>query len=61
MWKRLRSNSGIRKKRFLLQNHSSLLFSGYQGSFPGVKRRGLEADNSPPSGAEVKNDFYVMQ
>jgi hypothetical protein len=25
------------------------------GSFPGVKRPGREADNSPPSSAEVKN------
>jgi hypothetical protein len=27
---------------------------GNRGSFPGVKRPGLEADHSPPSSAEVK-------
>jgi hypothetical protein len=27
-----------------------------RGSFPGVKRPGREADRSPPSGAEVKNE-----
>jgi hypothetical protein len=25
------------------------------GSFPGVKRQGREADNSPPSSGELKN------
>jgi hypothetical protein len=28
--------------------------NGYQGSFPGLKRPGREADHSPPSTAEVK-------
>jgi hypothetical protein len=28
---------------------------GSVGSYPGVKRPGREADNSPPSNAEVKN------
>jgi hypothetical protein len=33
----------------------SLLFNGYRGLFPaGVKRPGREADNSPPTCAEVK-------
>jgi hypothetical protein len=27
---------------------------GIGGSFPGVKRQGLEADHSPPTSAEVK-------
>jgi hypothetical protein len=27
---------------------------GTDGSFPGVKRQGLEADHSPPTSAEVK-------
>jgi hypothetical protein len=27
------------------------------GSFPGVKRPGREADHSPPSSAEVKNEW----
>jgi hypothetical protein len=29
------------------------------GSFPGIKRKGREADHSPPSSAEVKNDGAV--
>jgi hypothetical protein len=32
----------------------NLLYNGYWGSFPGVKRQGREADHSPPTGAEVK-------
>jgi hypothetical protein len=32
----------------------SLLSNGYRGSFPGVKRQRREADQSPPSSAEVK-------
>jgi len=47
----------------LLQNHPdqfwgppSLLFSGYQGFFMEAKQLGLEADRSPVSCAEVKND-----
>jgi hypothetical protein len=30
-----------------------LTFSGYKGSFPGVKRPGLEFTLSPPSNAEI--------
>jgi hypothetical protein len=32
---------------------------GAGGSLPGVKRQGLEADNSSPSSAEVKNDGAI--
>jgi len=34
----------------------SLLFSGYRGYFPGVERLEHEADNSPQTSAEVKNN-----
>jgi hypothetical protein len=35
----------------------SLLYNGYRGSFPGDKARpGRDADNSPPSSAEVYNE-----
>jgi hypothetical protein len=33
------------------------LFSGYRGLFTGLKRPGCEADRSPPSCAEVKNEW----
>jgi hypothetical protein len=33
----------------------NLLSNGYQGSFPGVKQLGHEADYSPLSDAEVEN------
>jgi hypothetical protein len=37
---------------------SSLLPNGYRGALsPGVKRPGREADNSPPTSAEVKNTW----
>ena len=32
----------------------SLLFSGYRGSFPGLKRPGREVDRSAPFAAEVR-------
>jgi hypothetical protein len=35
------------------------LFIGYWGSYTGVKRLGLEADHSLPSGVEVKNGEAV--
>ena len=38
---------------YRLRGPSSLLFNGYRGSFPGVKRPGREADHSPPSSVEV--------
>jgi hypothetical protein len=33
------------------------LFNGYQGLFPELKLPGCEADRSPPSRAEVKNEW----
>jgi len=33
------------------------LFIGYQGSFPGVKRPRRQVNHSPPSIAEVKNEW----
>jgi hypothetical protein len=35
----------------------SLVFKGYKGSFPGVKRLGLEVQHSSPSAAKVKSDW----
>jgi hypothetical protein len=60
--------SGVESRQgqelFSLQNRSdrlwgrlSLLFNGYMGSFPGVKRPGREADLPSPSSAEVKSDW----
>jgi hypothetical protein len=36
---------------------SRILYNGYQGYFPGVKQLECEADSSPPSSAEVKNEW----
>jgi hypothetical protein len=33
------------------------LFSGYQGSFPGIEQPGYEVDYSFPSGVKVKNEW----
>jgi len=39
----------------------SLLTSWYQGLFPrGVNRPGREADCSPPSSAEIKNEYLSL-
>ena len=35
----------------------SYFFKGYCGSILGVKRPGREADHSPPSGANVRNEL----
>jgi hypothetical protein len=35
----------------------SLLFTGYRGLSPGVKRQGREADHLPPTSAEVKKMY----
>jgi len=35
-------------------NPPSLIYNGYLGLFPGVKRPGREADHSLPASAEVK-------
>jgi hypothetical protein len=32
----------------------NILYNGYRGSFPGVKRPGRETDHSHPASAEVK-------
>lgn len=37
--------------------HKSLLFSGYRGSFVWIKRPGHDADHSPPSSSELKNEW----
>jgi hypothetical protein len=54
------SNPGTEKIFFSYPDHSkkawgpqSLLFNGYQDSFPGVKAGGAGVDRSPPSSAEV--------
>jgi len=41
----------------LLGEPPSLVFRGYQGSFPGVKRLGLEVQHSSPYAAKVKSDW----
>jgi hypothetical protein len=38
----------------------SLLSSGFQCTFPKLKRRGREAHYTPPSGAEVKKEWRVV-
>jgi hypothetical protein len=38
---------------------SNLLFIGYGGNFPRVKQPEYEANNSPPSSADVKNSEGV--
>jgi hypothetical protein len=35
----------------------SCLFNGYSGSFPGVKQPEGEGDHSPPTSAEVQNEW----
>ena len=40
-----------------LGRHIHLLFSGYLGSLPGIKRLTCEFDHSPPPSAEVKNEW----
>jgi hypothetical protein len=35
---------------------SSLLFSEYRGSFPGVKRPGCDVERAPPSGTQVEKE-----
>ena len=37
--------------------HPASLFNRYQGLFPGVRRPERDADHSPPSNAEVKNEW----
>jgi hypothetical protein len=40
--------------------HPASYTMGTESSFPGVKRLGREADHSPPSSAEVKNDGAIL-
>lgn len=35
----------------------SLLFNGYRGFFPGVKRTGRQVNHSPPSSDDIKNKW----
>jgi hypothetical protein len=35
----------------------SVIFNWHRGAFPDVKRPGREADHSPPSSVEVKNEW----
>jgi hypothetical protein len=42
---------------YLLFRPPSLLFNGYQHSFPGIKRSGCEFNDSPQSSARVKNEW----
>ena len=35
----------------------NLPFNAYQGSFPGVRQLGCRVDHSPPSNAEVNNEW----
>jgi hypothetical protein len=57
-------NSGRSKRRYFLHNRPdriwgriSFLFGRYQDSFPQTERPGCEVDNSPPSSAEIKNEW----
>jgi hypothetical protein len=53
----VRDFSFLQNLPYLLWGLVSLVFNGYQGSFPGVKRPGREVNHSPPSSAEVKNEW----
>jgi hypothetical protein len=44
-----------------LRGPPSLLFNGYRGSFPGVKRKGREADHSPLSSVKVTKGGAIPQ
>jgi len=57
-------NLGRVKRFHVLQNRPyrlwgppCLLFNGYRGSSPDVKRPGCEFDHSPPPSAEIKNGW----
>jgi hypothetical protein len=45
------------KRPVRLWGPSSLVFNGYRGSFPGVKRPQREVDHSSPSSAVVRNEW----
>ena len=38
----------------------SLRFSGYRGSFPGIKWQGRDVDHWPPSRVDVKNEWSYL-
>jgi len=44
----------------LLQNAHTAICQEYRGSFQGVKGTRREADHSPPSSAEVKNEWNYI-
>ena len=43
-----------RKDSSLLQKFQTSYFNGYGGTFAGLKQPGSDADNSPPSSADVE-------
>jgi hypothetical protein len=45
----------IYRESYLSWGPFNLLYNGYQGPFPAVKRAACEPDNSPPSKADDKN------
>ena len=45
------------KRPSWLRSPSSLIFKGYRGYFPRVKRFGRDADHSVPLNGEVKNEW----
>jgi hypothetical protein len=47
----------IPKPPHRLWGYTSLLFCAYRGSFPGTKRPGREVRHSPPSSAQVHNEW----
>ena len=55
--RRLKSRLVFPKRPDRLQDPHRLLFNECAGSFPGVKRPQHQVDHSPPSSAEVKNEW----
>jgi hypothetical protein len=47
----------LQKRPYQRCGSPSPLFNAYVGSFAGIKRPGRQADHSPPSSAEVKNEW----
>ena len=63
-WKVRGYNSGTIKRSYFLYNRPdriwgpiSFLFSRYQNSFPRTEQSRREVDYSPPSSAEIKNEW----
>jgi hypothetical protein len=44
-----------------LSGSSTLVFSGYRGSFAGAKRPEYEVNHSPPSSAQVKKCLHGVE